>query len=86
MVPQFFLYVILLIGITICYYSVKIWIPVSNFVIQIPGFSSSALLEYLNWRENIFYSSDCDTSLMQMLPCWFPKTVRRLVQLYIEVS
>ncbi|OWM82276.1 hypothetical protein CDL15_Pgr001850 [Punica granatum] len=60
--------------------------PACNFSVQkgIYGFSSSALSEYLRWRENIFCSSDRDTSLMQMLPCWFPKAVRRLVQLYIE--
>ncbi|KAK4767669.1 hypothetical protein SAY86_015419 [Trapa natans] len=60
--------------------------PVCKFSIYkgVNGFSSSALSEYLNWRENIFCSSDHDTSLMQMLPCWFPKAVRRLIQLYIE--
>ncbi|ONI01941.1 hypothetical protein PRUPE_6G168600 [Prunus persica] len=40
--------------------------------------------DYLNWRDNIFFSSVRDTSLLQMLPCWFPKAVRRLIQLYAQ--
>ncbi|XP_056159194.1 uncharacterized protein LOC115681990 isoform X4 [Syzygium oleosum] len=47
-------------------------------------FGCSALSDYLSWREHIFFSTGRDTSLMQMLPCWFPKVVRRLVQLYIQ--
>lgn len=47
-------------------------------------FGSSALSDYLSWREHIFFSTGRDTSLIQMLPCWFPKVVRRLVQLYIQ--
>ncbi|KAL3527892.1 hypothetical protein ACH5RR_012548 [Cinchona calisaya] len=46
--------------------------------------SYSDLLDYLNWRENIFFSSGRDTSLLQMLPCWFPKAVRRLIQLFVQ--
>ncbi|XP_071689848.1 uncharacterized protein [Rutidosis leptorrhynchoides] len=46
--------------------------------------SKSYLSEYLNWRDNIFYSSGHDTSLEQMLPGWFSKAVRRLVQLYVQ--
>uniref|UniRef100_A0A7N0TN62 Spatacsin C-terminal domain-containing protein n=1 Tax=Kalanchoe fedtschenkoi TaxID=63787 RepID=A0A7N0TN62_KALFE len=45
---------------------------------------NSSLLEYLNWRDNIFFSTGHDTSMLQMLPCWFPKSVRRLVQLYVQ--
>lgn len=45
---------------------------------------NSALSDYLNWRDNIFFSAGRDTSLLQMLPCWFPKAVRRLVQLYVQ--
>lgn len=45
----------------------------------------SGLLDYLNWRETVFFSSGHDTSLLQMLPCWFPKAVRRLIQLYVQV-
>ncbi|KAK9272701.1 hypothetical protein L1049_003078 [Liquidambar formosana] len=45
---------------------------------------NSALSDYLNWRENIFFSAGRDTSLLQMLPCWFPKAVRRLIQLYVQ--
>ncbi|GAV81705.1 hypothetical protein CFOL_v3_25159 [Cephalotus follicularis] len=45
---------------------------------------NSALSDYLNWRDNIFFSSARDTSLLQMLPCWFPKAVRRLIQLYVQ--
>ncbi|XP_038999892.1 uncharacterized protein LOC120125556 isoform X2 [Hibiscus syriacus] len=44
----------------------------------------NALTEYLNWRDNIFFSTGRDTSLLQMLPCWFPKAVRRLIQLYVQ--
>uniref|UniRef100_A0A2P2LNY5 Uncharacterized protein LOC105123888 isoform X3 n=1 Tax=Rhizophora mucronata TaxID=61149 RepID=A0A2P2LNY5_RHIMU len=46
--------------------------------------ANNALVDYLNWRDNIFYSSTRDTSLLQMLPCWFPKSVRRLIQLYMK--
>lgn len=48
-------------------------------------FRNSDLSDYLNWRENIFFSTGRDTSLLQMLPCWFPKAVRRLIQLYVQV-
>lgn len=44
----------------------------------------NAFTDHLNWRDNIFFSAVRDTSLLQMLPCWFPKAVRRLVQLYIQ--
>jgi spatacsin len=47
---------------------------------------NSALANYLNWRDNIFFSTTRDTSLLQMLPCWFPKAVRRLIQLHIQVA
>ncbi|KAA8530957.1 hypothetical protein F0562_005676 [Nyssa sinensis] len=47
-------------------------------------FANSDLSDYLNWRDNIFFSAGHDTSLLQMLPCWFPKAVRRLVQLFVE--
>ncbi|XP_062007180.1 uncharacterized protein LOC133724450 isoform X1 [Rosa rugosa] len=40
--------------------------------------------DYLTWRDDIFFSSGRDTSLLQMLPCWFPKAVRRLIQLYAQ--
>ncbi|GMI67631.1 hypothetical protein like AT4G39420 [Hibiscus trionum] len=46
--------------------------------------AKNALVEYLNWRDNIFFSIERDTSLLQMLPCWFPKAVRRLIQLYVQ--
>ncbi|MBA0562724.1 hypothetical protein Golob_007747 [Gossypium lobatum] len=46
--------------------------------------AKNALADYLNWRDNIFFSTGRDTSLLQMLPCWFPKAVRRLVQLYVQ--
>ncbi|KAL3647014.1 hypothetical protein CASFOL_009186 [Castilleja foliolosa] len=42
------------------------------------------LLDYLNWREGVFFSSLRDTSILQMIPCWFPKAVRRLIQLYVQ--
>lgn len=45
---------------------------------------NSPLSEYLNWRANIFSSTGCDTSLSLMLPCWFSRAVRRLIQLYVE--
>uniref|UniRef100_A0A1D1XPJ7 Protein DDB_G0268328 n=3 Tax=Anthurium amnicola TaxID=1678845 RepID=A0A1D1XPJ7_9ARAE len=44
----------------------------------------SALSDYLNWRDNVFSSAGGDTSLVQMLPCWFPKPIRRLVKLFVE--
>ncbi|XP_042492983.1 uncharacterized protein LOC122072667 isoform X2 [Macadamia integrifolia] len=47
-------------------------------------FGSSALLDFLNWRETIFSSSGHDTSLLQMLPCWFSKGIRRLIQLFVQ--
>ncbi|KAL7230412.1 hypothetical protein ACSBR2_008822 [Camellia fascicularis] len=47
-------------------------------------FGNSDLSDYLNWRENIFLSTGRDTSLLQMLPCWFSKAVRRLIQLYVQ--
>lgn len=47
-------------------------------------FGNSYLSDYLNWRDNIFYSAGHDTSLEQMLPAWFSKAVRRLVQLYVQ--
>ncbi|KAL1190297.1 hypothetical protein V5N11_016682 [Cardamine amara subsp. amara] len=46
--------------------------------------TKNVLSEYLNWRDSVFFSTARDTSLLQMLPCWFPKAVRRLVQLYIQ--
>uniref|UniRef100_A0A1J3EY96 Spatacsin C-terminal domain-containing protein n=1 Tax=Noccaea caerulescens TaxID=107243 RepID=A0A1J3EY96_NOCCA len=46
--------------------------------------AKNVLSEYLNWRDSVFFSAARDTSLLQMLPCWFPKAVRRLVQLYIQ--
>ncbi|KAI7730053.1 hypothetical protein M8C21_020004 [Ambrosia artemisiifolia] len=47
-------------------------------------YGNSYLSDYLNWRDNIFYSAGLDTSLEQMLPGWFSKAVRRLVQLYVQ--
>lgn len=42
------------------------------------------LYEYLNWREGLFSSAGGDTSLLQMMPRWFPKGVRRLLQLSVQ--
>ncbi|XP_063949090.1 uncharacterized protein LOC108222676 isoform X2 [Daucus carota subsp. sativus] len=47
-------------------------------------FVSSQLSDYLNWRDSIFFSSSHDTSLLQMLPSWFSKSVRRLIKLYVQ--
>ncbi|PIA25431.1 hypothetical protein AQUCO_11400007v1 [Aquilegia coerulea] len=47
-------------------------------------FGNSALSDYLNWRENIFTSAGHDSSLVQMLPCWFSKPIRRLIQLFVQ--
>ncbi|XP_056696690.1 uncharacterized protein [Spinacia oleracea] len=44
----------------------------------------NALSAYINWRDSVFYSSGHDTSLMQMLPSWFPKSLRRLIQLFVQ--
>ncbi|KAK7318518.1 hypothetical protein RJT34_03221 [Clitoria ternatea] len=46
--------------------------------------AKTALSDYLSWRDEIFFSTGCDTSLRQMLPCWFPKPIRRLIQLYVQ--
>ncbi|XP_028755143.1 uncharacterized protein LOC114714558 isoform X1 [Neltuma alba] len=46
--------------------------------------AKTALSNYLSWRDEIFFSTGRDTSLLQMLPCWFPKAVRRLIQLYVQ--
>ncbi|GAB2260278.1 hypothetical protein Droror1_Dr00011133 [Drosera rotundifolia] len=45
---------------------------------------TSALSMYLNWRENVFVSSGHDSSLVQLLPFWFPKSVRKLIQLFVQ--
>ncbi|KAL8218308.1 hypothetical protein R6Q57_021681 [Mikania cordata] len=47
-------------------------------------FGNSYLSDYLNWRDSFFYSAGLDTSLQQMLPGWFSKAVRRLIQLYVQ--
>ncbi|KAK7247505.1 hypothetical protein RIF29_42388 [Crotalaria pallida] len=46
--------------------------------------AKTALSDYLSWRDEIFFSTGRDTSLLQMLPCWFPKPIRRLIQLYVQ--
>ncbi|XP_052197729.1 uncharacterized protein LOC127804771 isoform X2 [Diospyros lotus] len=48
------------------------------------NFGDSDLSDYLNWRENIFFSTGRDTSLLQMIPYWFSKAVRRLIHLYVQ--
>ncbi|XP_042024596.1 uncharacterized protein LOC121771783 isoform X2 [Salvia splendens] len=53
-----------------------------NLKTKMSGYSE--LLDYLNWREGVFFSSLRDTSILQMIPCWFPKAVRRLIQLYVQ--
>ncbi|CAN6442246.1 unnamed protein product [Victoria cruziana] len=47
-------------------------------------FGRSSLSDYLKWRENIFFSDGGDTSLLQILPCWFSKSMRKLVQLLVQ--
>ncbi|XP_010261035.1 PREDICTED: uncharacterized protein LOC104599968 [Nelumbo nucifera] len=47
-------------------------------------FGNSTLSDYLYWRENIFSSTGRDTPLVQMLPCWFSKSIRRLIQLFVQ--
>lgn len=59
---------------------------ICDYPLRIYNFVNSALSDYLTWRDDIFFSSGRDTSLLQMLPCWFPKAVRRLIQLYAQVS
>ncbi|KAG0619567.1 hypothetical protein M758_4G148600 [Ceratodon purpureus] len=39
---------------------------------------------YLEWRETIFRSAAGDTSLMEIMPRWMPKSVHRLLQLAIQ--
>ncbi|CAL0330002.1 unnamed protein product [Lupinus luteus] len=46
--------------------------------------AKSVLSDYLSWRDDIFFSTGRDTSLLQMLPCWFPKPIRRLIQIYVQ--
>ena len=41
---------------------------------------------YLEWRESIFRSAAGDTSLMEIIPRWMPKSVHRLLQLAIQVG
>ncbi|XP_020677460.1 uncharacterized protein LOC110096041 isoform X3 [Dendrobium catenatum] len=48
-------------------------------------FGKSAFSDYLRCRDSLFSSAGGDTSLVQMLPCWFPKSVRRLVRLFAQV-
>ncbi|XP_068653693.1 uncharacterized protein [Aristolochia californica] len=48
------------------------------------AFGKSMFSGYLNWRESVFFSSGSDTSLVQMLPCWFSKSIRRLVQIFVQ--
>ncbi|KAL5555832.1 hypothetical protein UlMin_038068 [Ulmus minor] len=55
----------------------------TTFRLLVPN-AKNELSDYLSGRDNIFFSSGRDTSLLQMLPCWFPKAVRRLVQLYVQ--
>ncbi|KAG0546959.1 hypothetical protein BDA96_01G038500 [Sorghum bicolor] len=45
-------------------------------------FGKRSISEYLRWRYSIFSSAGGDTSLLQMLPCWVPKSIRRLIQLF----
>lgn len=40
---------------------------------------------YLEWREAIFRSAAGDTSLIEIMPRWMPKSVRRLLQLAVQV-
>ncbi|XP_072998646.1 uncharacterized protein [Typha latifolia] len=47
-------------------------------------FGKSSLSDYLNWRYSIFSSTGGDTSLIQMIPCWFTKSIRRLVKLFVQ--
>ncbi|XP_008786547.2 uncharacterized protein LOC103704848 [Phoenix dactylifera] len=47
-------------------------------------FGKSAFSDYLNWRNSIFSSAGGDASLIQMLPCWFPKSIRRLIKLFVQ--
>ncbi|KAL8476787.1 hypothetical protein ACS0TY_029186 [Phlomoides rotata] len=56
----------------------------SNLALKAKMSGYTDLLDYLNWREGVFFSSVRDTSILQMIPCWFPKTVRRLIQLYVQ--
>ncbi|KAL3818833.1 hypothetical protein ACJIZ3_004738 [Penstemon smallii] len=56
----------------------------SNLSLKTRVAEYSDLLDYLNWREGVFFSSVRDASILQMIPCWFPKSVRRLIQLYAQ--
>ncbi|KAK8969243.1 hypothetical protein KSP40_PGU005204 [Platanthera guangdongensis] len=46
----------------------------------------SAFSDYLKSRDRVFSSAGGDTSLLQMLPCWFPKSIRKLVRLFVQGS
>jgi len=41
---------------------------------------------YLEWREAIFRSAAGDASLLEIMPRWMPKSVRRLLQLAVQVD
>ncbi|KAH7442054.1 hypothetical protein KP509_03G068400 [Ceratopteris richardii] len=45
-----------------------------------PGLS----IGYLQWREQIYSSACGDTSILQMMPRWLPKSVQRLIQVSVQ--
>ncbi|KAG0476489.1 hypothetical protein HPP92_013330 [Vanilla planifolia] len=49
------------------------------------AFEKSGFSDYLRWRDTLFSSSGGDTSLVQMLPCWFPKSIQRLIRQFVQV-
>lgn len=46
--------------------------------------NKGGLFGYLQWREQLFSSACGDTSLLQMLPRWYAKGVRRLLQIAVQ--
>ncbi|XP_078441670.1 spatacsin carboxy-terminus protein isoform X2 [Wolffia australiana] len=40
--------------------------------------------DYLKWRDQIFSSAEGDTSLSQILPCWMPLSVRRMIKVFTQ--
>ncbi|KAG0476485.1 hypothetical protein HPP92_013326 [Vanilla planifolia] len=49
------------------------------------AFEKSGFSDYLRWRDTLFSSAGGDTSLVQMLPCWFPKSIQRLIRQFVQV-
>ncbi|EPS63423.1 hypothetical protein M569_11361, partial [Genlisea aurea] len=55
----------------------------SSLALTAKGYSE--IWEYVTWRKVVFSSSARDyTSILHMIPFWFPRAVRRLIQLHVQ--